>query len=152
VLTYRIISVGKNKYRAFDAVISEYQKRLSHYATFEFVSVPNYDENPYTQKIKEAEKIRTVIPQDTFLIVLDLRGKELKSEAFAEILKEASLTHKHFTFIIGGSNGLDQSLFNQANLVISFSKMTFPHELIKVFLVEQLYRAYDINTIRKYHK
>ena len=155
-----IISAGKIKEKYFTEAINEYAKRLSKYCRLieEVVPDEKADENFSPAeieqvKLKEGQKMLSRIPKNSFVIVLDIKGIQLRSEEFAKKLNTLSLEGvSHIAFIIGGSNGLSEEVINRADYKLSFSKMTFPHQLFKVILLEQIYRAYKINAGETYHK
>ncbi|HAS90990.1 MAG TPA: 23S rRNA (pseudouridine(1915)-N(3))-methyltransferase RlmH [Sedimentibacter sp.] len=155
-----IISVGKIKEKFFTEAIKEYIKRLSKYCKFieEIVPDERADESFSPAeieqvKIKEGQKILNKIPKNSYVIVLDINGAQLSSEAFAEKLNTFGIEGiSDITFIIGGSNGLWKEVIKSADFNLSFSKMTFPHQLFKVILLEQIYRAFKINSGETYHK
>jgi len=155
-----IISVGKIKEKFYAEAVKEYAKRLSRYCklTEEVVPDERADEcfSPAEidrVKIKEGQKILNKITKNSYVIVLDIKGLELSSEAFADKIKVlADQGISDISFIIGGSNGLSMEVINRADFKLSFSKMTFPHQLFKVILLEQIYRAFKINSGETYHK
>lgn len=155
-----IISVGKIKERFFTEAIKEYTKRLSRYCKLSEEIIPDeradesFSVSEIEQvKIKEGQKILSKIPKNSYVFVLDIKGKQLSSEELAKKINTFGIqgTH-HITFIIGGSNGLSQEVRAAADLKLSFSKMTFPHQLFKVILLEQIYRVFKINSKEPYHK
>ena len=137
----KLLAVGKIKEPSFKEACAEYQKRLQKYSTFEIIEIK--DEG----KEKEAEKILQKC-KDSFVIVLAEEGKQYTSLQFAELIKK---TAKDITFILGGAYGLEQRVKQRANLLLSLSAMTFPHELCRVIFLEQLYRACTIIKNEKYH-
>ena len=140
----RILTIGKLKEKYLVNGINEYVKRLNAYCKVEMVEVPDD---------KEADKIVSKIKDDEYVIVLDLHGKEIDSVAFSKHIEECMIRGKStITFVIGGSLGLGKSLLQRANYRLCFSKMTFPHQLMKLILVEQVYRAYKIMRRETYHK
>ena len=155
-----IISAGKIKEKYFTEAINEYAKRLSKDCRLieEVVPDEKADENFSPAeieqvKLKEGQKMLSRIPKNSFVIVLDIKGIQLRSEEFAKKLNTLSLEGvSHIAFIIGGSNGLSEEVINRADYKLSFSKMTFPHQLFKVILLEQIYRAFKINAGETYHK
>ena len=155
-----IISVGKIKEKFFTEAMKEYAKRLSKYCKFFEEVIPderaddNYSAAEIEQvKLKEGQKILNRIPKNSYIIVLDIKGKQLSSEEFSKKLSILALEGKSdITFIIGGSNGLSEEVISSADFKLSFSKMTFPHQLFKVILLEQIYRAFKINAGEIYHK
>lgn len=155
-----IISVGKIKEKFFTEAMKEYTKRLSKYCKLNEEVIPDEraDEN-YSQaeieqvKIKEGQKILNKIPKNSYIIVLDINGTQLSSEQLAQKINILGIEGiSDITFIIGGSNGLWEEVISIANFKLSFSKMTFPHQLFKVILLEQIYRAFKINSGEAYHK
>ena len=150
----RILTIGKLKEKYLVNGINEYVKRLNAYCKVEMVEVgdePIPDE--YIIKDKEADKIIAKIKDDEYVIVLDLHGKEIDSVAFSKHIEECMIRGKStITFVIGGSLDLGKSLLQRANYRLCFSKMTFPHQLMKLILVEQIYRAFKIMNNQTYHK
>ena len=149
-----IISVGKIKEQYFIDGIEEYKKRLTKYTNIELITVmdePN-ELDSKTVKRKEAERIISKIPANSYTIVLDLKGKELDSIEFAKKMDEIKNTNSTINFIIGGSLGLDDSVISKADYRLCFSKFTFPHKLMKLILLEQIYRSFKINNNESYHK
>ena len=149
-----IISVGKIKEQYFIDGIEEYKKRISKYANIELITVmdESNDLDDKTIKKKEAERLLSKIPSNSYTIVLDLKGKELDSIEFAKKMDEITLVSSTINFIIGGSIGLDDSVIEKANYRLCFSKFTFPHKLMKLILLEQIYRSFKINNNESYHK
>ncbi|MDP4469174.1 23S rRNA (pseudouridine(1915)-N(3))-methyltransferase RlmH [Staphylococcus hyicus] len=155
-----IIAVGKLKEKYWKKAIAEYEKRLSAYTKVEIIEVPD-EKAPENMSDKEIEQVKEkegqrilakVKPQST-VITLEIQGKMLSSEALAkEIDQRMTQGASDFTFIIGGSNGLHQYVMNRSNFALSFSKMTFPHQMMRVVLLEQVYRAFKINRGEAYHK
>ena len=159
MLTINIICVGKIKETYLKDAIQEYSKRLTKYCKLNIIELP--DEkipdkiNPtIINEIKEKECSNIIrhIPKDTFPICLDLKGKELSSEEFAKNIDTLSLTTSSITFIIGGSLGVTSQLLQMCKQSLCFSKMTFPHQLIRVFLLEQIFRAFKISNGETYHR
>ncbi|RAS74946.1 23S rRNA (pseudouridine(1915)-N(3))-methyltransferase RlmH [Priestia endophytica] len=155
-----IITVGKLKEKYLKQGINEYLKRLSAYAKVEVVELPdekapeNLSEVEMEQvKGKEGERILSKIPQDTHVIALAIEGKMKSSEQLADDLdKLATYGKSKIAFVIGGSLGLSSDVMKRANDTLSFSKMTFPHQLMRLILVEQIYRGFRINRGEPYHK
>ncbi len=155
-----IISVGKLKEQYLIDGLKEYSKRLSKYTQIDEIvlideAIPNKTSEALNLQIKEKEgrKIIDVIPSKSYVIVLDLKGKMLSSEELAsKILDIQTYNSSHITFIIGGSLGLSNEVINKSNFRLCFSKMTFPHQLMKLILFEQIYRAFKINNNETYHK
>jgi 23S rRNA (pseudouridine1915-N3)-methyltransferase len=155
-----IVTVGKLKEKYLKMGIDEYLKRLNAYAKVEVVEVADekapeeLSESEMIQvKQKEGERILAKISQDTYIIALAINGKMQSSEELADALdKLATYGKSKIAFIIGGSLGLSDEVLKRSNEQLSFSKMTFPHQLMKLILVEQIYRAYRINRGEPYHK
>ncbi|KAF1299150.1 23S rRNA (pseudouridine(1915)-N(3))-methyltransferase RlmH [Enterococcus sp. JM4C] len=156
----KIITVGKLKEKYLVQGIAEYTKRLSKYAKIDLIEVPdekapeNLSAAEMIQvKDKEGERILAKIKDQEFVFVLAINGKQPTSEAFAKQIDTLGIQGKsQLTFVIGGSLGLSASVMKRSNEQISFGKMTYPHQLMKLILVEQIYRAYRINKGEPYHK
>ena len=153
-----IICVGKLKEDYLKNAILEYSKRLSKYCILNIVELQD-EKVPSTLSEKEKEKIiqkestaiLNSIKENSYVIALDLNGKQYSSEEFSEKISEISLFNSHITFLIGGTLGMSKELLSFSNELISFSKMTFPHQLIRVFLLEQLFRSFKISHNETYH-
>ncbi len=159
MLTINIICVGKLKEKYLKEAVEEYSKRLSKYCKLNIIELPDEkipdkinDAIIEEIKKKECSNIIRHISKDTYKICLDLRGKELTSEQFSENITTLSLMTSSITYIIGGSMGVTQELINICDKSICFSKMTFPHQLIRVFLLEQIFRGFKIANGETYHK
>ena len=159
MLTIQIICVGKLKETYLKEAILEYSKRLSKYIKLDILELP--DEKIPDKinnnimdlvKTKECNNILNHLKKDSYIIALDLKGKQFSSEEFSKNLEEISMENSHITFIIGGSLGLTDELLNKCNQKICFSKMTFPHQLIRVFFLEQIFRAFKISNGETYHR
>lgn len=155
-----IFSIGKLKEKYLKQGIDEYLKRLSAYAKVEVVELPD-EKAPETLsdiemeqiKQKEGDRILAKLSDDTHVIALAIEGKMKSSEQLAADLdKLATYGKSKIAFIIGGSLGLSSDVMKRANDTLSFSKMTFPHQLMRLILVEQVYRAFRINRGEPYHK
>ena len=155
-----IFSIGKLKEKYLKQGIDEYLKRLSAYAKVEIIELPdekapeNLSDLEMEQiKQKEGERILAKLSDDTHVIALVINGKMKSSEQLAEELDRlATYGKSKIAFIIGGSLGLSNDIIKRANDTLSFSKMTFPHQLMRLILVEQVYRAFRINRGEPYHK
>lgn len=155
-----ILSVGQIKEKYFLDAIKEYSKRISKYSKVEFLNVSDESiplnaslKEEENIKIKEGEKILKVMPQNSFKIVLDLKGEMLSSEDLAnKMIDIFNKGNSNITFIIGGSLGLSSDVVKASDYRLCFSKMTFPHKLMQVILLEQIYRAFKINNNETYHK
>lgn len=155
-----IISVGKLKEKYLKQGIEEYTKRLSSYAKIDLIEVADEkapenlsEADMVIVKQKEGERIASKISDDTYVIALAIKGKEHTSESLAKKIDQlATYGNSKVAFVIGGSLGLSDEIMNRADDTLSFSKMTFPHQLMKLILVEQIYRAFRINRNEPYHK
>lgn len=158
-MNINIISVGKIKEKYFTAAIDEYVKRLSRFVKLNITEVqdekiPDNASGKEMELVKEKEgaKILAKLPQNSFVVTLCIEGKELSSEELAEKISDISMTSSNITFIIGGSLGLADAVKCKSNLRLSFGRMTLPHQLMRVVLLEQIYRAFKINNNESYHK
>ena len=155
-----IIAVGKIKEKFYRDAIDEYVKRLSKYCKLEIKQVadektPDHASDTVNAQIlaKEGERIRNLIPKDSHVIVLAIEGKKYDSVEFADMMNQAGIHGiSNITFIIGGSLGIAEDIKKAAHGRISFSDMTFPHQLFRIMLLEQVYRAFKINAGETYHK
>ena len=149
----KIITVGAIKENYFKEAIEEYIKRLHKYTSIEMIEVKDEGFDEIEKNIKiESEKIQKYISEKDYIITLEIEGKSYTSEEFAEKIDQIMMENSNITFIIGGSYGLSNDIKGKANLHLSFSKMTFPHQLFRVILLEQIYRAFKINHNENYHK
>lgn len=149
----KIITVGSIKEKYLKDAIEEYQKRLKKYTDLEIVEIKDEGLLPAKQAMqKEAEKINKHINEKEYIITLEIEGKELTSEELSKKIEDIMIINSNITFIIGGSYGIDKSIKDKAKYHLSFSKMTFPHQLFRVLLLEQIYRAFKIMNNESYHK
>jgi 23S rRNA (pseudouridine1915-N3)-methyltransferase len=149
----KIICVGKIKEKFLVSAIEEYSKRLSKYTKIEIIELPDYDINNKDIVLeKEKENILKHINNKDYIITLEIEGSQLSSEDFAKKIDKIFITNPNITFIIGGSYGLHNQIKNMSDFKLSFSKFTFPHQLFRVILLEQIYRVYKINNNESYHK
>ena len=148
----KIICVGKIKENYLADAIKEYTKRISKYTKIEIIEVK--DEDFDINKTLETEKnnILKYVDNKDYIITLDIEGNEISSADFASKMNDIFNHNSNITFIIGGSYGLHSDIKNLSNFSLSFSKMTFPHQLFRVMLLEQIYRTYKINNNETYHK
>lgn len=155
-----VITVGKIKEKFYTDAIGEYAKRLSKYCKLDMVEVAD-EKAPETLsekeeiqiKDKEGERILAKVPDSAYVICLAIEGKNLSSEELSEKMASLGLNgDSHIVFIIGGSLGLSAKVMARADFKLSFSRMTFPHQLMKVVLLEQVYRGYRIFHNHAYHK
>lgn len=149
----RLICVGKLKEKYLLDAFEEYRKRLSKYTPVEYIEISDEGmEDEIVVLRKEKEKIDKYLTGKEYLITLEIEGKELTSLEFAEKIDQWHLLSSNLTFLIGGSYGLDPELKRKSDFALSFSKMTFPHQLFRIMLTEQLYRSYKILNHERYHK
>jgi len=155
-----IICVGKIKEKFYRDAIDEYAKRLSKYCKFEIIEVadektPDKASAVEEEQIKEKEagRILAKIKPDSYVCTLEIAGKQLSSVELADWMEKSAVGGRsQITFIIGGSLGLHSTVLNRSDFALSFSKMTFPHQLMRVILSEQIYRAFRIISNEPYHK
>lgn len=155
-----ILCVGKIKEAFYRQAIDEYAKRLSKYCKLEIIEVadektPDKASEALEAQIKEkeADRILEKIKEDAYVFTLEIKGKRYTSEGFSECIQKTTVQGKsHLIFIIGGSLGLHDKVLKRSNQAISFSDMTFPHQLMRVILTEQIYRAFRIINGEPYHK
>ena len=149
----KIICLGKIKESYFNDAIKEYTKRLSKYTEIKIIELDDVgiDDKKVVLK-KEEEKILKVLNDKEYIITLEIEGNEISSLDFAKKINDIFIQSSNITFIIGGSYGLSDEIKKKSNYKLSFSKMTFPHQLFRVILLEQLYRAFKINNNEEYHK
>lgn len=155
-----ILTVGKLKEKYFKQGIDEYAKRLGPYAKVTIMEVTdekapeNLSEAEIEQvKRSEGERLLKKLPDHAYAIALAIKGKQMPSEDFAAKIQElATYGHSDIAFIIGGSNGLSDEVLSRADFQLSFSKFTFPHQLMRLILIEQIYRAFKIMRNEPYHK
>lgn len=145
-----IICAGKLKEKYFIDAIAEYQKRLSRYCDFKIVQLPDYADMADTVR-KEGQHMLPYTSKD-FCIALDSRGKTLTSEELAATIDNAYISNSQINFFIGGSNGLCDTIKSASHLMLSFGRLTYPHQLMRVILAEQIYRLFCINNCTPYHK
>ena len=148
----KIICSGKIKENYLKDAIVEYSKRISKYDKLEIIELPDYDYDLKKTLQKEKENILKNINLKDYNILLDLNGKSYTSLELADKLDKVRITNSNITFIIGGSYGVDDEIKKVVNERISFSKLTFPHQLFRVILLEQIYRCFKIINHEEYHK
>lgn len=155
-----ILAVSKLKEKYWKQAIAEYEKRLGAYSKIEIIEVPdekapeNMSEKEIEQvKEKEGQRLLAKIKPQATVITLEIQGKMLSSEGLAQELQQRMTQgQSDFVFVIGGSNGLHEDVLKRSNYALSFSKMTFPHQMMRVVLIEQVYRAFKIMRGEAYHK
>ena len=158
MLSINVVCIGKIKEKFFRDAIDEYSKRLSKYCKLNIIELPDEkipdnasDKLIESIKQKESTNIINHIKKDS-VICLDLKGKEFSSENLSTHIDNLSLSTSNITFVIGGSLGLHKDILSLCNESICFSKMTFPHQLIRIFLLEQIFRCFKISNGESYHK
>lgn len=151
---YRILCVGKIKESFIIDGIKEYLKRIDGFQKIEVVELKEYNTNVILKNIEnEGKEILSKIKNDDYVVTLEIDGKELDSISFSKTLDSlATYGNSRITFVIGGSNGLSVEVKKRSNYALSFSKMTFPHQLMRLILLEQIYRALTIINNKEYHK
>ena len=155
-----LITVGKIKEKYLRDAIAEYSKRLSRYCKLEIIEVADEKTPDHASEVveksirdKEAERIMKYVKEDAYVITLEINGKLLSSEELSAKINQLGIQGtSHITFIIGGSIGLGKEVLARSDYALSFSKMTFPHQLMRVILLEQIYRSYRIINGEPYHK
>lgn len=160
MLEINVVCSGKIKENYLKDAIAEYSKRLSKYCNLKILEiqdekVPDKINENIAEKIKniEVEKMLKFIKKDSYIIALDLKGKEYTSEEFSRKLEDIALNfNSSITFIIGGTLGIGTEILKLSKEKICFSKMTFPHQLIRVFLLEQIFRGFKISNGETYHR
>jgi 23S rRNA (pseudouridine1915-N3)-methyltransferase len=159
-MRYQIISVGKIKEAYYSNGIKEYLKRLKPYASIELIDGLEEKTNPRAGQSeinrvlsREGERVLKLVSDDDILVVLDIQGSSIGSEAFAQLLEQWNLSGKsRVNLVIGGSHGLSEKVKRRANYRLSFSPMTFPHQMAVLMVSEQLYRGFKILKGEPYHK
>ena len=149
----KLICIGKIKESYFQEAIKEYEKRLSKYTKLDIIELPDLDYSEIDRIRKEEAKLilKHLRPNDN-VIVLDIFGQELDSLELTKTIMNLEQRNSNLTFIIGGSYGLSEEIKARANYHLSFSKLTFPHQLFRIIFLEQLYRTYKIRNNESYHK
>jgi len=158
-MTVRIVCVGKLKEKYFEDACAEFLKRLGRFCALEVVELADekapeslHPKDEDLVREKEGKRILKAIGPKDFVVALAIDGKQMTSEQFAAYLAEKEAEARPLTFVIGGSLGLSPEVYARANAKLSFSKMTFPHRIARLLLLEQLYRGFKINAHEAYHK
>jgi 23S rRNA (pseudouridine1915-N3)-methyltransferase len=160
LMNISVITVGKLKERYLKDAIDEYVKRLTRYCKLDLIEVPD-EKTPENASLKQEDQIKEKegelilkqVKDNMYLVALDLKGKMLSSEELAVFISDLGVNgDSNLAFVIGGSLGLSQKVLNRANYKLCFSKMTFPHQLMRVILLEQVYRGFRIINGEPYHK
>ena len=147
----KIICVGKIKEKFFVSAIEEYSKRISKYTKLDIIEISDEADKTVALK-KEGEKILSKIKDNDYVVTLEIEGNSLDSVEFAKKIDNNFNSNKNLTFVIGSSYGLDDLVKQRSDYKMSFSKLTFPHQMFRVMLLEQIYRAFKINHNENYHK
>lgn len=148
----KIICVGSIKEPSLKTLIVEYLKRISKYTKIEIIELPDYNLDVKATLKQEGLNILKKIDSKDFVITLEIDGRMLNSLELAEKIRTIQINNPTIAFVIGGSNGLDESVKARSNYALSFSKLTFPHQLFRLNLLEQIFRAYKIINNEAYHK
>ena len=149
----KIICIGKIKEKYLREAIEDYVKRIKKYTNFEIIELKDENDQDIKKAIKvEGENILKYVNTKDYIITLEVKGEQLSSEKFAEKITKINIDYSNICFIIGGSNGLSEDVLKKKKFSLSISKMTFPHQLFRVILLEQIYRAYKIKNNETYHK
>ena len=158
-MTVRVVCVGKLKEKYFEDACAEFQKRLSRFCALEVIEVAAekapeslHPKDEDLVREKEGKRILKAIGQKDYVVALAIDGRQMTSEQFAAYLAEKEAEARPLTFVIGGSLGLSPEVYARADARISFSRMTFPHRIARLLLLEQLYRGFKINAHEAYHK
>jgi 23S rRNA (pseudouridine1915-N3)-methyltransferase len=155
-MNIKLISIGKTDDKALDQLIQSYLSRLKHYINFEFEIIPDIKNRKQLsksqQKVKEGVLLLKALQKSDYVVLLDEKGSAFSSTEFAGFLEKKMLSGiKTLVFIIGGPYGFSPEIYNRSNQKISFSKMTFSHQMIRLFFVEQIYRGFTILKNEPYH-
>ena len=159
MIKIKVISVGKIKEKAMNEIIGEFEKRLTRYCSFESIVLPDspVKDNPSSSDIeavlkKEASLISAKKDPKFYTVTLCIEGKKINSEKLSSLLSEKSLSYPGINFIIGSSHGLHEDIKNNSDFKMSMSDMTFPHNIARLMITEQIYRAFKIASNESYHK
>ena len=148
----KVICIGKIKEHFFKEAVLEYQKRISKYTKLEIIELPDMAFDVKKILKEEYNSMMKYFNSSDYNVLLDIKGKEMDSMTFAKTIESIQIQKSNITFFIGGSYGVLDELREKVDLRLSFSKMTFPHQLFRIILLEQIYRAYKINNHEEYHK
>jgi 23S rRNA (pseudouridine1915-N3)-methyltransferase len=153
-LIIKIISIGSQPSKEINHLIKSYSHKVSAYSKIEWINLQlkSKDKNIKIKKELESQNILSKIDSNAFVISLDEKGQTFSSVEMSQQLEKIMLNHSNINFIIGGADGLDQAILDKSNMVMSLSNLTLPHQLVKVFLIEQIYRSYSIINNLPYHR
>lgn len=147
----KIICFGKIKDTNLKLLIDDYYKRISKYNSIQIIELKDENEN-YEELKKESKEIENYIDKKAYNIALDRLGKNIDSINFSKLIDKTFISYANINFIIGGSLGLEKRILDMCNIVLSFSDLTFPHQLFRLMLLEQIYRSFKILNNERYHK
>lgn len=147
----KIICVGKIKDSNLKSLIDDYYKRITKYTSIQIIELKDENEN-YDEMKKESKEIENYLDSKSYNIALDRLGKNIDSINFSKLIDKTFISYPNINFIIGGSLGIDKSILDKCNIVLSFSSLTFPHQLFRLMLLEQIYRSFKILNNERYHK
>ncbi|MFY0649551.1 MAG: 23S rRNA (pseudouridine(1915)-N(3))-methyltransferase RlmH [Methylophilaceae bacterium] len=150
----KIISIGSQPQKEINQLIESYTQKISAYSKVEWLNLQLKlkDKNIKIKKELESQNILSKIDSNAFIVSLDEKGQTFSSVELSQQVEKIMLNHSNINFIIGGADGLDQGILEKSNLVMSLSHLTLPHQLVKVFLIEQIYRSYSIINNLPYHR
>ncbi len=150
----KIISIGSQPQKDINQLIESYTQKISAYSKVEWLNLQLKlkDKNIKIKKELESQNILSKIDSNAFIVSLDEKGQTFSSVELSQQVEKIMLNHSNINFIIGGADGLDQGILEKSNLVMSLSHLTLPHQLVKVFLIEQIYRSYSIINNLPYHR
>lgn len=150
----KIISIGSQPQKEINQLIDSYTQKVSAYSKVEWINLQLKlkDKNIKIKKELESQNILSKIDSNAFIVSLDEKGQTFSSLKLSQQVEKIMLNHSNINFIIGGADGLDQGILEKSNLVMSLSYLTLPHQLVKVFLIEQIYRSYSIINNLPYHR
>lgn len=147
----KIICLGSIKEKYLQEAVQDYSKRLAKYTKLEIIEIKDEKDSPDSLKKEKAVILKNINSKDN-IVILDIKGKQLTSEELSEFINKELTINSNITFIIGSSNGIDDEIKKLTNKKISFSSLTFPHQLFRVILLEQIYRGFKILNNESYHK
>lgn len=147
----KVICVGKIKDSNLKSLIDDYYKRIIKYTSIQIIELKDENEN-YDEMKKESKEIENYLDSKSYNIALDRLGKNIDSINFSKLIDKTFISYPNINFIIGGSLGIDKSILDKCNIVLSFSSLTFPHQLFRLMLIEQIYRSFKILNNERYHK
>jgi len=153
-LIIKIISIGSQPQKEINQLIESYTQKISAYSKVEWINLQLKlkDKNIKIKKELESQNILSKIDSNAFIVSLDEKGQTFSSVELSQQVEKIMLNHSNINFIIGGADGLDQGILEKSNLVMSLSHLTLPHQLVKIFLIEQIYRSYSIINNLPYHR